>query len=96
MTEEQVGYVGGLAFGMSLAALPMIVFSFFFRNFILYILIEFFLVALYCIYILYDTRVICEKFSYDDYIIGAVTLYMDIIMLFLHLLELFGALGGMN
>lgn len=49
---------------------------------------------LYCVYIVYDTRIICQKFSYDDYIVGAVTLYMDIIMLFLELLRLFGAMSG--
>lgn len=92
MTEEQVGFVGGVAWGMSLAALPLILFSFIFRDYFFYILCEFFFVALYCVYILYDTRVICQHFSYDDYIVGAVHLYMDIIMLFLHLLELFGAI----
>lgn len=35
MTEQQVGYVGGLAFGMSMCAIPLIIFSLFFRNYIM-------------------------------------------------------------
>ena len=96
MSEEMIGYCNGLAFAMSLAALPVIIFSFFYMNRIIYIVIQLFFVFLYSVYILVDTRNICQKFSKDDYIIAAVILYMDIIMLFLKLLELFGALSGNN
>lgn len=45
-------------------------------------------------YILYDTSLIIHHFGPDDYIIAAVTLYLDIINLFLYLLELLRMLQG--
>lgn len=47
--------------------------------------------ALFSIYIIYDTRMILKHYSYDDYIIAAVTLYVDIMMLFIYLLSMFGS-----
>ena len=53
-----------------------------------------FCVILYALYILVDTQLIVgggrHELSIDDYIIGAMILYIDIIMLFLKLLEIFG------
>jgi len=45
-------------------------------------------------YILSDTSLIIHHFGPDDYIIAAVTLYLDIINLFLYLLELLRMLQG--
>ena len=53
-----------------------------------------FCVILYGLFIIIDTQLIVgggrHKLSIDDYIIGAMILYIDIIMLFLYLLEIFG------
>ena len=50
----------------------------------------------YGFYIIYDTQLIVggrkHELSYDDYIIGALMLYVDIIGLFLELLELLNRL----
>ena len=43
-----------------------------------------------CGYILYDTSVIIRKLSPDDFVYACMSLYLDIIMLFLRILELFG------
>ena len=51
---------------------------------------------IFCGYILYDTSLIIHHFGPDDYIIAAVTLYLDIINLFLYLLELLRMLQGGN
>ena len=91
MSTEQLSFCYGLAFGMTLAVFPIIIFSLFFMNYWLYMLIQGFFVLLACVYIIYDTRIICEKFSYDDYIVATVTLYIDILMLFIYLLKMFGA-----
>ena len=48
------------------------------------------MVVLTSIYIIFDTRLIMSKMSYDDYIIAALLLYVDIINLFLYLLSIFG------
>jgi len=50
---------------------------------------------LFTMYIVYDTQLIIGgshkvKFEVDDYVMGALQLYLDIINLFLHLLKIFG------
>lgn len=43
-----------------------------------------------CGYILYDTSDIMKRLTPDDFVQACISLYLDIIMLFLRLLELFG------
>ena len=43
-----------------------------------------------CGYILYDTSLMLRKLTPDDFVFACLNLYLDIIMLFLRLLELFG------
>ena len=43
-----------------------------------------------CGYILYDTSVIIRRLDPDDFVFACMSLYLDIIMLFVRLLELFG------
>ena len=43
---------------------------------------------LFCGFILFDTWKVCQVYGYDDYIVAAIELYLDIINLFLHLLQL--------
>ncbi|XP_051129303.1 protein LIFEGUARD 4-like [Andrographis paniculata] len=45
---------------------------------------------LFSAFIIYDTDNVIKRFDYDQYIEAAAALYMDIINLFLSLLELFG------
>jgi len=54
-------------------------------------------VLLFTFYIVYDTQLIMgeygghkQQFSIDDYAFAALTLYLDLVNLFLHLLRLFG------
>jgi len=47
-------------------------------------------------YILYDTSMIMHHLGPDDYIIAAINLYLDIINLFLYLLEILRMLQGGN
>jgi len=47
---------------------------------------------LFVLYILYDTSVIITYLSYDDYVLGAVNLYLDFINLFMFILQLL--MGG--
>eukprot|EP00966_Prymnesium_polylepis_P030796 716847-Prymnesium_polylepis.2 len=44
--------------------------------------------VLFCGFILYDTHRVCKVYGYDDYIVAAIELYLDIINLFLYLLRL--------
>ncbi len=43
-----------------------------------------------CGYILYDTSELLHRLDPDDYVFACISIYLDIIMLFLRLLELFG------
>ena len=53
------------------------------------------LVIIYGLYLVYDTQLIMggksHQLSIDDYVIGALLLYVDIMMIFLELLKLFGS-----
>ncbi|XP_028804253.1 protein LIFEGUARD 4 [Neltuma alba] len=46
---------------------------------------------IFCGYIIYDTDNLIKRFSYDEYIWAAVSLYLDVINLFLALLTIFRA-----
>jgi protein lifeguard len=52
-------------------------------------------IILYSIFIVYDTQLIAggryQEISYDDYVIGALILYVDIVGLFLYILSFLGA-----
>ena len=45
-------------------------------------------------YIIYDTQLICgkfgNKFSIDDYMIAAISVYIDVINLFIYILRIIG------
>jgi|Transcript_7985 FtsH-binding integral membrane protein len=47
-------------------------------------------VVLFSLFIVYDTHMVLKQYSYDEYIMGAIQLYLDIINLFLFILELLG------
>lgn len=46
---------------------------------------------IFCGYIIYDTDNLIKRHSYDEYIWAAVSLYLDVINLFLALLTVFRA-----
>lgn len=46
---------------------------------------------IFCGFILVDTQLICTRLGYDDYIVAAIELYLDLINLFLKLLRLLAA-----
>jgi len=65
------------------------------------LLISALIIVIYGLFLIYDTKIICGKinssekhnnveFDYDDYVIGALMLYIDIIMIFLHILRTLG------
>ena len=76
---------------MILSTITLIVYSYT-DNYIPFV--EGFCVCLMALYILIDTQLIIGggryKLSIDDYIIGAIILYIDIIYLFIYLLAIFG------
>jgi len=48
--------------------------------------------ALFSLYIVYDVYLIARRLSPDEYIPAAISLYLDIINLFLHILRILASL----
>lgn len=44
--------------------------------------------VLFSLYIIYDTYMIAERLDPEDYIVGAIELYLDLVNLFLYILRL--------
>jgi len=44
--------------------------------------------VIFSLYVVYDTWLITQTLSYDEYIVGAINLYLDFINLFLMILRL--------
>lgn len=94
-TKRDYTTCGGSLFGLLIGAILFAIFmSIFYSSRPAQIVICLVFVIIYTFYIVYDTQLIAGKgkwkLSYDDYIIGALVLYIDIIMLFLYILRLFG------
>jgi len=49
--------------------------------------------VLFCLYIIYDTHMIMHKVSAEEYIHASITLYLDIINLFLYILRILNDLS---
>ena len=62
-----------------------------FRSNYLYFLYCSIVALCYALYISFDTLKIKEEYSVDDYILGAITLTLDIIRLFIIILSYFGS-----
>ena len=83
---------GGVATAGCFALFPMIFFCYYIRSYpIWWNFIYFAIILLIALFILFDIRTIMTDLETDEYIIGAVILYVDTIMLFMQLL---GAGGG--
>jgi FtsH-binding integral membrane protein len=67
---------------------------FFIRSEILSVLISIGIAAIYSVYLIIDTQLIIggreKELTMDNYVLGAVILYIDIIRLFLEILRIFG------
>lgn len=49
---------------------------------------------LFCLFIVYDTQMMMQKLSPEEYILATINLYLDIVNLFLELLRIFGDRKG--
>ena len=99
--KSELTILRGLIFTSGMTLLIMIVFLIIMPNRYIFTIVCSVVVVIVSIYIIYDTRLIVghskyNSLSYDDYIIGAVLVYSDIITLFLWLLSLIGASNGNN
>ena len=60
----------------------------------MWIVYNLFGVLIYSVYLIYDTQLVAGgkryELSMDDYVIAALIVYLDIIMIFLYLLQMLG------
>lgn len=91
-TKTDFTYCGGALFIFGMCFLLVGIFLLFTNNAVLHVIYSAIGVCFYGIYLIYDTQLImgnkAHQLSIDDYILGALLLYLDIILIFLYLLEL--------
>ena len=94
-TKTDLTYMGGaLSTSTMMVVMFLILFSFF-RNKILNLVVCLIMVVLLSFWIIYDTQIVLgggkyEELTLDDYCLGALIIYSDVITLFLYLLQLLG------
>ena len=95
-TKKDYTYLGGTFFILVSALLLLGLFVFFFNSEFLYTLYSVLGVILYSYYLIYDTQLLAGgshkhfKLSLDDYVLAALFIYIDVILLFLYILSLLG------
>lgn len=95
-TKTDFTVCGQLMWALAMVALVLSLFSMFLSvNNFMHTLLSGFFVMIYALYLIFDTQLIIGNRKYsismDDYIVGAMILYLDIMMLFLELLKIFGS-----
>ena len=92
VTKTDFSGYGHYLFLASMIMLVCGIFISFTNNKIIHVLYSGFGVLMFSFYLIYDVQLISgnheNKLDYDDYIIGAMMLYIDIIQLFEHILSL--------
>ena len=91
-TKSDFTFLYAFACSISLAMFTMFIISLFTGFFMkqLYFILG---IVLYSIFLIVDTQMISNNYglSTEDYILGAILLYMDIVMIFLYILQFLGS-----
>ena len=92
-TKTDFTYCGAFLFAFLLILIFSAVLFFWIRFTIVYLLLG---VCLYALYLIYDTQLIIgdfgNKYKIEDYCLAALNLYIDIIYMFIKILQILGAL----
>ena len=72
-------WLWGIAAALSTTVWPLIIVNILVPSRLLYNILCFVVIIVTSIYIVYDTKLIMSKLSLDEYVIGALLLYVDII-----------------
>jgi protein lifeguard len=98
-TKYDFTTMGGMLIGGLMGIIAISIINIFVQNSILQTVIAGFGVLIFSCYIVYDTQLIVGgkhrklQFGIDDYVLATISLYLDIINLFLYLLQLIGGRG---
>ncbi len=93
-TKKDFTVMGGFLFTCSIILIFLGFIGFFFRSYFYQMFLNSIGVLLMSVYLIFDTQLVIGKNSQliklDDYILGALNIYLDIINIFLKILRLFG------
>ena len=93
-TKTDFTTCGGTLFVCLVLLIFSSIFLIFFNIPLLYLLLTYASLVIFSIYLIYDIQLIVGKgrisLSEDDYILAAINLYLDVIILFLKILSIFG------
>lgn len=96
IAREDFTFLGGLLFSAASLLIILTIFSFILP--FMYTLVCILGVFVYSLYLLFDTQLILGKvgneFSVDDYVIAALCIYIDILQIFLYMLEIISRLSN--
>lgn len=91
-TKSDFTMMGGLFFILAAVLLGASLLGFFFRNRIYSVALSSLCVVIYGLFLIYDTQLIIgnkrHALSYDDYVLGSLSLYIDIVTIFMELLNI--------
>jgi FtsH-binding integral membrane protein len=94
-TKTDFTICGGLLFICLFVFLIVCVLSFFFQSRWVTLVLSSIAVILFGIYLIYDTQLVMGgkrvQLGIDDYIMGSIMLYLDIMNIFVYLLAIFGS-----
>lgn len=88
---ERFGYCFGFLSVLVALALPAVLFMIMFRNRVIHTSVILIIVLLFSFYIVFDTKQIMKTLTVDEYIIGSLLIYVDVIQICMCLVALFGA-----
>lgn len=92
LTKTDFTGYGQYLFLASISMLVIGIFLTFTNNKVMHVVFSGFAVFIFSVYLIYDVQLIVgnheNKLDYDDYIIGAMVLYVDIIKIFEHILNI--------
>jgi len=93
-TKRDFTMMGGFLFSCSIILIFLGIIGLFFRSYFYQMFLNSMGVLLMSVYLIYDTQLVIGKNSQliklDDYILGALNIYLDIINIFLKILRLLG------
>lgn len=97
-TKTDFTLQGGLLFILGMGLMLMAIFAMFTNNKIVHVMLSTLWVVLFGIYLVYDTQLILGKgelrLTTDDYILASFMLYLDVVNIFVNLLQILNIMSG--
>ena len=94
-TKSDFTLCGGALVAVSTSLLMFGILLIFFHSFYVHMIFCEIVIVIYSVFIIYDTQLIAggryNEISFDDYVIGALMLYVDVVGLFIYIMSLLGS-----